>query len=135
MYMAGRKRTASKPSSTLILLESYTSAGVISLVAIVETQSFSTALGTGTLSHSNAHGHHDVAVLVSVFVIAFVISGAARGPQLAGAIGILEVKGNLLLIGGPEEVQQVAGIESDLHRRSVVLGRQALFALTGCRQR
>src|ERR1039457_1851340 len=95
MYMAGRRRTASRPSRTLMLVESYTppplGAGFTSLVI---------------LGGSNPHGHDDVAVLIH--------DAVAGRAQFAGALLILQLKGNLVLRDGAEKIEKVLRVEADL---------------------
>src|ERR1700691_1420501 len=131
MYIAGRSRTASKPSRTLILLESYTSTGVTSLVAMLccSVLLFPAACSLPAAAcSSDPHRHHHIPILV--------IRGAVAGwAQLAGAMRILEMKRYLRLRGGSQKIQHVACIETNLYGTSVVLHRKALLALAGLGKR
>src|SRR5215471_5161782 len=66
MYIAGLKRTASRPSSTLIEVESYTG-GVISLLAMLPLKSSSSGSSGGIITthmqSSNSHGHDYVTIV------------------------------------------------------------------------
>ena len=75
--------------------------------------------------HSDAHGHEDVAVSVTVFVGVF-------GAHLAGGLGVLELQADFAGVAdGLEEVDQVGGVEAD-DERVVVVGRlDGVFRLAG----
>src|ERR1039458_10398779 len=99
LYMPGRRRPASSPSRTLMLVESYTPPplGVwFTSFAII-------SLG------SNPHGHHHVAVLVH--------DALTRRAHFAGAFLILQLEGHLVLGDGAEKVEKVLCVEPDLDLR------------------
>src|ERR1700683_513224 len=110
MYMAGRRRTASRPSSTLILVESYVVEDIL----------------VNSCSRSNPHRHDDVAVIVGFL---------AAGPHFAGAVRIFEQKADLRGGHRSQKIEHVLGVESDLRGRSVKLRWNTLFALAGFRNR
>src|SRR5215831_17553172 len=118
MYIAGRSRTASRPSRTLILRESYSCTAPIptSLVAISDVSFF-------TNNRSDAHRHHDIPIDGTGLLTA--------RPQLARAVRILEPEDDLLLRDGAQEIHQVLGVEANFCRLAVVLRRYALLAFTG----
>src|ERR1017187_4916669 len=126
MYMAGRSRTASSPSSTLILLESYTSPlpapWPFRFVAI---EPLCGAGGLACQMHvlSDPHGHYNVAVKLARAVF------ADFRPNLGRAVRILEREPDLLFGNRAQELKQVLRVETDIQRRAGILGRDTLFAL------
>src|SRR3954452_6114587 len=112
MYMAGRLRTASKPSRTLIELESYTSGGVRT--------SFDIVLISFVWHGSDAHWHDHVPVLLVHCVVS-----CQDGLQFARTLLIFQGKGNLLLRNGPQELQKILCVESDFEIRASVLAGNA----------
>src|ERR1017187_6083229 len=116
MYMAGRRRTASSPSSTLMLVESYTS-------LCTAPPSFAIFCLLGILwGRSDAHRHHYVPILIG--------HAFARRPELAGALLIFQFEGDLVLCDHAQKVEQVLGVEANLQVWSLILAIDALFAFT-----
>src|SRR5579884_681456 len=124
--MAGRSRTASSPSSTLILLESYESPGPGTCGVAIERNPLCVHGGRARCTpapaeNSNSHGHDDVSILLVT-----VVGGR---PQLAGAVGIAEVEHHVFAGHGSKEIEQVLRVEPDLHLLAVVVRANGLLAL------
>src|ERR1051326_4425774 len=79
-------------------------------------------------SLSDSHGHDDVPISV-------LASRFTGGPQLAGAVCVLEVECGLCFRCSAQEIHQVGSVEADLYRATVIIRRKALFALAGLGQR
>src|ERR1017187_5916408 len=69
---------------------------------------------------SDPHGHYHVAVMV--------FGSVAHRAQFAGALLVLQLEGHLLLIGGAQKIEQILGVESNLHVRTRIFAGDALLA-------
>src|SRR5262249_52061757 len=111
MYIAGRRRTASRPSSTLMLLESYTSpAPVFTSFAI-----FPCCAGFHACAQcfSNSHRHDDIPVLVRHSV--------ACRTHFPRALLIFELECYVILWYSAQKIKQVLRVKPDLEVRPLIL--------------
>src|ERR1039457_2699098 len=76
---------------------------------------------------SNPHGHYHVAVMI--------FGSVGDRTQFAGALLILQLEGYLLLTGGAQKIEQILGVESDLHVRARIFAGHTLFAFAGLDRR
>src|ERR1043166_4450301 len=110
--MAGRSRTASSPSSTLMLLASYTP-------PVPGFKSFAIEIPV----FSNPHGHDHVSILVGHTV--------AHRAHFARALLILQIERDPILGNCAKEVEEVLGIEPDFEVGTLVFAEHAFLALSG----
>ena len=60
---------------------------------------------------------------------------SAAGLQFAGALLIFQAERNVILRNGPQEIEQILRVETNLEIRTRILARNALFRFTGFERR
>src|SRR5689334_18823382 len=146
MYIAGRKRTASSPSSTLILAALYSCGSFCPVltpfaICLLRLLLFTARPGPPAasglrflralpyrasamkvaLGSSDPHRHDHIPILLRRRV--------SYRPHLPRALLVFQLERDVVLRNRPQEVQQVLRIEPDLQVRALVFARNALFAL------